>query len=239
MTNTLARFIGWFRCARLTLTHYSKSFTFPRLIEFCILSIILKLKKKRYIKETSFNRALTTSVFVMFQVRNPTSAWCAAKRSPRAAIWSRICASTRVTSRSSAVCATKRSKGRSTCEDTEKDSIQRHQPSTIVPFSYPLNRTVWNTRLRFSKPPTTLSPFPVTVETLLSSPHLCLRFNLRLLCPFKRAGRYRLNGSAREFAGCNPRRRLDAQVRDLRMEEDFENGRELKRASFFISRNFD
>lgn len=75
---------------------------------------------------------LNISFDFVLQVKNRTSAWCAARRSPRAATWSRTCVSTLVTSRFSAACATRRSRGRSICEGTGRASIQRRRRSTTA-----------------------------------------------------------------------------------------------------------
>lgn len=111
----------------------------------------------------------------LLQVRSRTSAWYVARRSPRAAIWSHTCASTRVTSRSSVASATRRSRGRSIYDDTGKDSIQQHRPSIIAPFSYPRSPpTSDNRRRRCNQPPViTWYLFLVTVEIL--SPASCPR----------------------------------------------------------------
>lgn len=104
----------------------------------------------------------------LFQARNRTNAWSAARRSPRAAIWSRTCASTRATSRSNAASATRRSRGRSIFDGTERDSIQQHPPSTIAPSNYPRSRPTLDTRHPCSLPPLiTWYLSLVTVEILL------------------------------------------------------------------------
>jgi len=106
----------------------------------------------------------------MLQVRNRTSAWCAARRSPRAATWSRICVSTPVTSRFNAGSATRRFKGRSTCEGTGKVSTRRRRRLTTVLCRCPRsNRTATGARpcrrTRHLRRVTTWYPCPAVAET--------------------------------------------------------------------------
>lgn len=72
----------------------------------------------------------------MLQVRNRTSVSCAARRSPRAAIWSRTCVSTPVTSHFSAASATKRSRERSIYVGTGKVSTRRRRRLIIALCRY-------------------------------------------------------------------------------------------------------
>lgn len=103
----------------------------------------------------------------MFQARNRTNAWSAARRSPRAAIWSRTCASTQATNRSNAASATRRSRERSIFDGTERDSIQQHPPLTIAPSNYPRSPPTLDTLHPCSLPPLiTWYLSPVTVEIL-------------------------------------------------------------------------
>lgn len=89
-------------------------------------------------------------IFLVLQVRNLISAWCAARRSPRAATWSRTCVSTPATSRFSAACATRRFRERSIYEGTGKVSIRRRRRSIIALFRYRLSsRTTTGARLRY------------------------------------------------------------------------------------------
>lgn len=103
----------------------------------------------------------------LFQARNRTNAWSAARRSPRAAIWSRTCASTQATNRSNAASATRRSRGRSIFDGTERDSIRQHPPLTIAPSNYPRSPPTSDTLHPYSLPPLiTWYLSPATVEIL-------------------------------------------------------------------------
>ena len=105
-------------------------------------------------------------------MRSRINAWYVARRSPRAAIWSRTCVSTRATNRSSVVSATRRSRGRWICDDIEKDSIQPPRRSIIVPFNYPRSPPTLNTLHLYNlRPVITWYLSPVIVEILSRSCH--------------------------------------------------------------------